>query len=769
MKNKFASFLGSALIAAMTSVTSAGPVDGVTCDLSDYKAMPGLSATNEGNVLVVTWDGQKDEEIRLRLGVEQGTPKIQDMAVRHKGAAWAIVAANLMPEYRVISGLRRIGNEALEPLRQLGINITPEVLARDRWEAFWDAPLSLPGLPTATSLGNASPPKEGVADQPGLPRKPEEIKRASAVFQVKSCSVKTNGGRIEISYPGVQLGVFDGQLQYTIYKGTNLVRQEVLGKTEQKWVAYKYEAGVKGVSINPGARVVWKDIANNWQDYRFGGAINETPMVLQTASRVVVAESRTGSIAAFPPPHNFFWSREIDVNLGYNYYRKDSATSYAFGVREADAEMPPEYAGRGRSDYRENFALRSARPGTVQHMPVFLYVTAENGQAAAQAAFAFTHGDHYKAVPGYQVMANHFHTALTRRYEALGFLHDFQVAKAAGVNIFAPIDGDGGAQGGGAERLKGLDDYYKIARLYSDKNFIMMPNEEIAFGQTTKIGRLLGGHNDLFVSHPVYWTATREPNQPLVEEDPKYGRLYHIGTPADLMEMAHREDLILYMPHPRSKASNGFPDGIKDTQHFRDANYRGIGFRWGMGVDGSEIRLCEYRCQAVLDDMNNWIADLPTPPKYVEAISEVYQQEPGDDMYANTPVNYVKLAELPGLDNWKPVVDAMRRGEYFVTSGEVLIPSYTLQGTGDKRTIVADVEWTFPLDFVEVVWGDGQKTERQIISTTDLTAFGKHHFTIPFSTAGKKWVRFAAWDSAGNGAMVQPIKLLGPATGASTH
>ena len=132
-----------------------------------------------------------------------------------------------------------------------------------------------------------------------------------------------------------------------------------------------------------------------------------------------------------------------------------------------------------------------------------------------------------------------------------------------------------------------------------------------------------------------------------------------------------------------------------------------------------------------------------------------------------TPVNYVKLAELPRRDNWKPIVDAMRRGDYFVTSGEVLIPSYTLQGTGDKRTIVADVEWTFPLEFVEVVWGDGKKTDRQIISTTDLPPFGKHHFSIPFNATGKKWVRFAAWDSVGEGAMVQPVKLVGPATGAS--
>jgi hypothetical protein len=89
----------------------------------------------------------------------------------------------------------------------------------------------------------------------------------------------------------------------------------------------------------------------------------------------------------------------------------------------------------------------------------------------------------------------------------------------------------------------------------------------------------------------------------------------------------------------------------------------------------------------------------------------------------------------------------------------VLISSYDVQGTGRQRTIAADVEWTFPLEFAEVVWGHGQKTERQIIRLTYLPAFGTHHFQIPFDTTGTKWVRFAVWDSAGNGAFVQPVEL----------
>jgi hypothetical protein len=36
---------------------------------------------------------------------------------------------------------------------------------------------------------------------------------------------------------------------------------------------------------------------------------------------------------------------------------------------------------------------------------------------------------------------------------------------------------------------------------------------------------------------------------------------------------------------------------------------------------------------------------------------------------------------------------------------------------------------------------------------------GSRRFQIPFDAAGKKWVRFAAWDSAGNGAFTQPALL----------
>ena len=232
-----------------------------------------------------------------------------------------------------------------------------------------------------------------------------------------------------------------------------------------------------------------------------------------------------------------------------------------------------------------------------------------------------------------------------------------------------------------------------------------------------------------------------------------------------MMEMAKSENVLIAMPHPRAKGSTGYPDAIKDEPQFLHDNYFGLGYRWGMGIDASERRLGESRFLPLWDETNNWMAKRGRSPKFAIAISEARSDygERGkplqDDVYGMSPVNYIKIDTVPSIDDMSSIVNALKNGEYFVSTGEVLIPVYKVKGSGDTRTIIAEVEWTFPLDFIEVVWGDGEKTERQLISTTDLPAFGKKTFRIPFDAKSKKWVRFAAWDIASNGAMVQPIDL----------
>ena len=737
----------------LTLAASTVFADPLKCDLTGYKTAPGLTAAVADDTLSLVWDGDNSQELRLRFTLSGGTPTIKELALRKKGGQWATLATNVTPEFRVVSGLRRATQQQTEPLVKLGVELTPEVIDKIKWEAFWDAPLYIEGsgeLPP-THQG-AIPAMKGVANQPGLPRKPEEVKRATATFKTQSCEVKSNGGRLEVSFPGVELGVFAGRLQYDVFKGSNLIRQVVIAKTDVQSVAFKYDGGLKGLPIQAASRVVWRDLAGRWQDQRFGGPTNRDPATVWSSNRLIAADVQGGSIAAFPPPHSFYGARESNQVLGDNYYRKDSDTSFAFGIRQAEKEEDPEFL--------HNFALTSARPGTWQQMPVFLYVSGEAAPAAVDAALTYTRGDHYKAIPGYQIMGSHYHVGMVPRLKESGSLddrlNDVESMKAVGVNIYGIIDGVRGREDGEAY-LAAQAEYYDAARRQSDKTFLVMPNKE-------NTGIDIGGHHDLMVSKPVYWLTKRGPNQPLVEQHPKYGKVYNLGSPADLFEMTRRENLIINMPHPRSKGSTGYPDAVKDT-HFAQATYEGAGYRWGMGIDGSEKRLCEYRCLGLFDEMTNWYVDRNMPLKHMQGISESRSDigtrgKPSyDATYANGPVNYIKLDKLPTVDDMSPIINAMKSGDYFVSSGEVLISNYAVEGTGDKRTISAEVEWTFPLDFVELVWGDGQKTDRQIISTTDLPAFGKKRFTIPFSAAGKKWVRFAAWDVATNGAFVQPVRL----------
>jgi len=748
------------ITAALTLVASALYADPLTCQMTGYKAAAGLAANVVDNALAVEWQGDNGADLRMRLGIDRGTPTIRELAIRKKGGQWTTLASNVTPEFRIVSGLRRATQQQTQPLERLGIKLTPEVIDKIKWEAFWDAPLYIEGSGELPPTHQGSiPAMKGVANQPGLPRKPEEVKRAVAAYNAKGCEVKTNGARLEIAFPGVTAGVFEGRLQFDVFKGTNLIRQVIIAKTEQQSVAYKYDAGLKGFPIQAGARVLWRDLAGRWQDQQFGGAINKDPAVVWTSNRLIAAALPGGSIAAFPPPHSFYGARESNQVLGDNYYRKDSESSFAFGIRQAEKEEDPEFL--------HNFALTNARPGTWQQMPLFLYISADAAPAAVDAALTYTRGDKFKPLPGYQVMGSHYHVGMVPRLEESGSLdnrlNDVESMKAVGVNIYGIIDGVRG-QVEGEEYLAAQAEYYDAARRQSDKTFLVMPNKE-------NTGIDIGGHHDLMVSKPVFWLTKRAAGQPLVTQHPKYGTVYNLGSPEDLFEMTRRENLIINMPHPRSKGSTGYPDAVKET-HFAQETYEGAGYRWGMGIDGSEKRLCEYRCLGLFDEMTNWYVDRNMPLKHMQAISESRSdigergKPPYDATYANGPVNYLKLDKLPTVDDTSAIINAMKRGDYFVTSGEVLISSYAVEGTGDQRTINAELEWTYPLEFVEVVWGDGKTVDRQIISTTDLPAFGKKKFSIPFNAAGKKWVRFAAWDVATNGAFVQPIRLSAP--GATT-
>lgn len=731
------------VVAGLTSVPAASAAP-LQCDLRQYEPGAGPAVVLQSDALAVEWSGDAATTLRMQLAIENEQPLVRELAVRSALGAWTTLGRDLVPEYEVTSGLRRISNQQLAPLlRELGAEITPEVIEREKWQVFWDAPLLVPG--TAPRVRPAAP-GEAADRNPGLPRRSEEIRRAKASFRAPACVVKSDGARVEISFSGLTLGIFSGGLRFTVYRGTNLVRMEAVAKTDEPSVAYKYDAGLRGFSTQLMPRLVWRDTSGEAQEYRFGGAPNEAGVGLRARNRVLVAEGRNGSIAAFPPPHTFFFAREIETNLGYVYYRKDSQTTFGMGVRQPEREQEGEY--------EQNFALYNAPPGSWQRMAVYFYPAAGDADSTRRQALAFTHGDRFKPIPGYKVMTNHLHTRFTeqlRKDGSLdGFTQDLAALKALGVNIVGLSDfhDDLHQFDPGPLRFPDQHDYYVASNRASDVDFLVLPWEE---------SFTFGGHYNVAWPHPVYWTHVREPGQPFTEQVAPFGKVYHLATPEDFQQMLDAENGYWFYAHQRTKGSTGYPDATLDKWFVKNDRNLGLSFKPGMGMDLSQSRLCEWRCFDALDTMNNFIAGLGLEPKYLIADIDTYRKAPEDDLYPNLPVTYVRLNALPAATtDWSPLLRALRNGDSFGTTGEILFRSYAVEGSGDDRMAAVDLEWTFPLEFLEIVWGDGKTVGRQVIRLTDLAPFGSKLFRLPFQAAGRAWVRVAAWDSAGNGAFVQP-------------
>ncbi len=748
----------------------------LNCDMSQYKATSGLTAAIEQGALAVTWGGTNGSELRARYAIDNGQPVVRELAVRKSGGQWAPLGQNLIPEFYVKSGVRRMTTQQGAPLRDLGVDITAEVIEKNKWQAFWDAPFVIPGVPEpaparagapargrgqpgpasqsepAARRGSVPPGPEGRVY--GLPRKPEEIKSANATFKAGSCSVKTDGSRVEVEFPGLSMGIFAGSLRFTSYKGSNLLRMEALAKTDEQSVAYKYEGGLKGFSTALTPRVTWRDRGGDPQQYEFGGIKNDARVTVKAKNRVLVAGGgKSGSIATFTPPHVFFFTREVDTNLGYIWYRKDGDAQFGMGIRQAEGEENPQYV--------ENFALHNAPPGTMQRMAVYYLITPDSADATRQAVMAYTHGDVFKPVPGYKTMVNHFHLRFTERLRASGALdntfEDLMVMRSTGINIVGLSDfhGDLRPNDPGLGRFEDQRDYYIASQKASDKDFLVTNWEEPT--------AYFGGHYNIMFPKNVYWSKVRTPEQPFSENVQGYGKAYHTGSTSDVQQMLDAEGGYWFHSHPRTKGTTGYTDAIFDKAWVKNDRYLGIAFKPAMGDDLSDPRMCAWRCFDAIDTMNNMYANSGLRPKYLIADVDTYRKGPEDDIYPGHPINYVKLDRLPGpTDDWSPILLSIRNGDFWVSTGEILIKNYAVEGSGNQRKISADLEFTYPLEFVEVVWGDGKKVESQVVRATDTTAHGTKKIAIPLDATGKVWVRFAAWDSAGNGAFTQPSWLNAP-------
>ncbi|MDP9049796.1 MAG: hypothetical protein M3O31_03600, partial [Acidobacteriota bacterium] len=401
-----------------------------------------------------------------------------------------------------------------------------------------------------------------------------------------------------------------------------------------------------------------------------------------------------------------------------------------------------------------NYALYNAPPDTLQHMPVYYFLSATGSHATDEAVLRYTHDDTYKPVHGFKTVTGHFHLELNEMVRDRGTA-DFQptwvpVFKGLGINVvyLGDFHDDSDQRDAGPKRLPEQKAYFEASRKLSDKNFLVMPEEEV--------NSYFDGHWYLMTPKPVYFTHSLEDaKRPFQEEVAGYGTVYHVGSADQMLKMVNETGSIMWTAHPRTKSSANFPDMYKDKDFFLSDRF--IGGSWeSLPVDQSQQRLCEVRCFGLNDEMSNWAPK----PKFMLAEGDTYMKRPDDDTYPFLAINYLKMDRVPAWnESWAPVVEGIHNGNFFGTTGEILFHDWKIEGSGAKSVYTATFEYTFPLDFAEVVWSDGTRVDRKMVSLTDTTAFGTKTLRIPFDATGKKWARLAVWDAAGDGAWLQPVAV----------
>ena len=354
----------------------------------------------------------------------------------------------------------------------------------------------------------------------------------------------------------------------------------------------------------------------------------------------------------------------------------------------------------------------------------------------------------FRKLDGYVTVAPHWHFAYTVQAMAqpANWVPPFKpVLRDMGVDsaIIADFHGDGHPQDQGELRLKELKAYYDYCRAQSDSKFLLVPSEEANVHY--------GGHWAVTFPRPVYWIMAPVGSKSSKAEVPGYGTVYTIGSAKALLDMMKQEKGYAYQTHPRTKGSKEYPDKIRYEEHFLDDTFAGAGWKQ-MPADMSSPRLGE-RSLKLLDDMSNWGLR-----KRLLAEVDVFQIDSTHELYAHMNVNYVKARALPTFDGYGEILRTMERGEFFVSTGEVLMPEHSIVETrADRLRAKASIHYTMPLRFAELVWGDGKETHRKTLSLETSRQFSAAPIEIETEAKGWRWARLAVWDVAGNGAFANPV------------
>ncbi len=566
----------------------------------------------------------------------------------------------------------------------------------------------------------------------------------------EKASVISKGSRTLVRIPGLRAPDFTGFLEITCYNGSPLFNVAAVMSTDIDSTAIVYDAGL--ISKTPAwDKLSWSDTENQLQT--ISATPQDTAKNLTVKYRTLIGENPSGSLAIFPGPHQYFYPLDEAFNLQFTWHGNDYRnllSGYGIGIRQ-------DLAGDNRF-----VPWFNAPPKTEQRLNFYCLLDANNAESALTAVKKYTNNDAYKPIPGYKTMSSHFHNEFIMNVVLAGkpipekpkFVDVF---KDTGIDIvhLGEFHYTAHPKGPDDQRLTELKALFDQCERLSDESFLLLPGEEP--------NEFFGGHWLQFFPKPVYWIMSRKENQPFVSDDPQYGKVYRIGNEAEMLKLLKLENGLAWTAHARTKGSTGFPDAYKEKDFFLSDHFFGAAWK-PIPADLSQPRLGK-RALDLLDDMNNWGLK-----KHMIGEADLFTIEPENEMYAHLNVNYLQLKELPKYEEgWAPVLNAMQQGKFFTSTGEVLFPSFEVNGksagetlalnSDGNVTIALHTQWTFPLNFALIVSGDGDQVYHEKIDLSSTKAFGDEEFKFNLNLKDRTWVRVEVWDEASNGAYTQSVWL----------
>ncbi|NQY08128.1 MAG: hypothetical protein HRT71_01255 [Flavobacteriales bacterium] len=559
------------------------------------------------------------------------------------------------------------------------------------------------------------------------PTKRESI-TSSSVIDLTNVKVESSEGRVSITFSKITSGAFYGDLVCNIYTGSPLIYWEAVMTTDQPKVAYLYDTEFH-TKI---PKVAYEDYKTSNLDVVVPA---DTLTNYKVKYRTLMVDYPNGTMAIFPPPHAYFWAANMPApNIGYLRASKES-----IGTRQAR-----------KLDHSYN-AWIDAPVGKYQRMGVFQFLSPTDAKSTLEKIKQYTHGDQFKILDGYKTYTTHYHPRITR-YELEGDFHypeEFKkVMKGINVQIVHLAEfhccGDWNGRDLGEARLLQLKGMFDLTQKYSDNEFAFLPGEEASVSW--------GGHWTYIFPKPVYFIKRREKGKPFKETVEGFGTVYHLSDDESVYNMFKEEKGLAFTAHPRIKGSKNYPDKYAHKDFFLDDDvFAGVEWK-SVPTDLSQPRLGE-RVFQLQDEMNQWGVK-----KKMVGAGDLFYLDSTSSIYSQMNISYLKLDKVPDPINYPEVLDVIKKGDLWLTTGEVLLLSHSIT----ESEVTAEIEWTFPLQFAEVIYNDGDQIKRHNISLTKTKEHGKQKFTFPVDLSNATWARFEVWDIARNGAWTQTTWLKEP-------